>query len=969
MKTMLKSLAVLLLLTTGVAAFLQPAFAQNNGIALQNNVELDNLSARRGGEVRFTFDVPENAARLEIRTSGGQGNADLYVRHDTQPTLRTFDCRSIDRGTAESCSANNPDAGTYHIMVNARRNFRGVSLSARYIVPDAELPPDNGPPDQGISPVVLQRGVPLTGLSGTEGLIRYFVLRIPESVKDISFALSGGSGNADLFVRKDIIPIVNRFDCSSEGEGNNESCTQESGTAGNYFIMIRGAADYSDVSLVANYNDGTEQPIVEPPQGDEKPNFLLIISDDQGVDASSQYAFSDDLPTTPNIDQLAGEGIVFDNAWATPSCTTTRGTLLTGLHGVNSGVETTPALLDTDLLTVQKLLGESGEYQNGVFGKWHLAGGGNNADPLHPNESGADYYAGNIAGTISDYYNWQETINGVTTTSTTYHTTEVTNQAIDWISEQEGPWFSWVAYVAPHSPFHVPPADLHTQTLIGTEEDIAENPRPYFLAAIEAMDTEIGRLIDSLDPEDRDNTIIIFMGDNGTTRAVLDTRVFPASHGKTSLYEGGVRVPFVVSGAMVNGGNARESGLINTVDLLPTLSEAAGIAAPSEIDGVSFLPLLTGDASANDEARQFNYTEFMGTNTNGYTVRDAQYKLIEFADGTRELYDVANDLREQTNLVAQPELAERIAQLDAFADEVRGGETGGPGGGGGGGPGRGNSIDITGVILENTSANCADYAANYNSLALDVNNNLEFAGDLQIEVAGGTCAFNTNAIPNHDFNDGARSFPNDVSEQDDQYIITANPVMQQDSTPLLLTMDNAVLLNGVKVDILAAACFEVGDERTGCTDPEQPWRFDPLFAANGFNVDSHNAHSQPNGGYHYHGKPNALFEDSGANESPVVGFAADGFPIYGSYFNDGSEVRAARSSYQLKTGRRPNSEGNPGGIPDGTYRDDYEFVEGVGDLDECNGMVVNGTYGYYMTDEFPYILSCFRGTPNESFFK
>jgi len=72
-------------------------------------------------------------------------------------------------------------------------------------------------------------------------------------------------------------------------------------------------------------------------------------------------------------------------------------------------------------------------------------------------------------------------------------------------------------------------------------------------------------------------------------------------------------------------------------------------------------------------------------------------------------------------------------------------------------------------------------------------------------------------------------------------------------------MDNAILLNGVKVDILAAACFQVGDERTGCTDPLQPWRFDPMFSANGFRVDSHNAHSQPDGAYHYHGVPNALF--------------------------------------------------------------------------------------------------------------
>ena len=146
-------------------------------------------------------------------------------------------------------------------------------------------------------------------------------------------------------------------------------------------------------------------------------------------------------------------------------------------------------------------------------------------------------------------------------------------------------------------------------------------------------------------------------------------------------------------------------------------------------------------------------------------------------------------------------------------------------------------------------------------------------GSLQIQVADGTCTFATNAIPNHDFNDGANGFATDVAEQNVQYTISANPAVAAASTPLSLTMDNAILLNGVKVDILAAACFGVGDERTGCGDPEQPWRFDPMFSANGFRVDSHNAHTQPDGTYHYHGVPNALFESNQAIESPLVGLS------------------------------------------------------------------------------------------------
>ena len=142
-----------------------------------------------------------------------------------------------------------------------------------------------------------------------------------------------------------------------------------------------------------------------------------------------------------------------------------------------------------------------------------------------------------------------------------------------------------------------------------------------------------------------------------------------------------------------------------------------------------------------------------------------------------------------------------------------------------------------------------------------------------------------------------------------------------------------------------------------------------MHVANGFAVDSHNAHAQPDGTYHYHGSPLALFEDNANEDSPVIGFAADGFPIYGTYFDDQGEVRSVISSYRLKSGDRPNGAGEPGGSYDGAFRDDYEYVEGLGDLDACNGMTLNGAYAYYITVSYPYVLSCFSGTPDSSFTK
>jgi hypothetical protein len=141
-----------------------------------------------------------------------------------------------------------------------------------------------------------------------------------------------------------------------------------------------------------------------------------------------------------------------------------------------------------------------------------------------------------------------------------------------------------------------------------------------------------------------------------------------------------------------------------------------------------------------------------------------------------------------------------------------------------------------------------------------------------------------------------------------------------------------------------------------------------MHGPNGFNVDSNNAHAQPDGAYHYHGPPPIFNGDSGT-PSGVIGFAADGYPIFGPYFDANGVIRKANASYRLKSGNRPSGAGDPGGSYDGTFRDDYEYVAGQGDLDECNGMTVNGQYGYYVTEAFPYLVGCFMGTPDPSFNK
>ncbi|QRN93328.1 YHYH protein [Archangium violaceum] len=288
--------------------------------------------------------------------------------------------------------------------------------------------------------------------------------------------------------------------------------------------------------------------------------------------------------------------------------------------------------------------------------------------------------------------------------------------------------------------------------------------------------------------------------------------------------------------------------------------------------------------------------------------------------------------------------------------------------------------DITNQKLQKRSANCTEYVGTYVSSAKDVRRGARFKGSLTIAEAQYKCVFETNSIPNHNFNDGNQEFANQVKKVTEVFEITTRPRVEPRNTPLSINYDNGILLNGVKLDLLAAACYCVGDEplgeeKIGCLSMDRPWRYDPMSPINQFGADEHNAHAQPDGAYHYHGNPHALFNeepDEVTEESPVIGFAADGFPIYGPYIKDGGEIREVRSSYRLKEGKRKHLQNEacfPGGDYDGRFRDDWEYDEDSGDLDECNGMDRNGKYGYYVTNTYPWVMACFRGIPDGSFRK
>lgn len=302
-----------------------------------------------------------------------------------------------------------------------------------------------------------------------------------------------------------------------------------------------------------------------------------------------------------------------------------------------------------------------------------------------------------------------------------------------------------------------------------------------------------------------------------------------------------------------------------------------------------------------------------------------------------------------------------------------------------------DNVDLTDKILSRRSANCSDYVGTYFSNVTDIKRSMDFMGDIVITDESSVCTLQSNDIPNHDFNDQTASFANNVEEQSFYYEIPANPSFASGITALALGMTEVIMLNGVNLDILPAACYGVGDEplgreKIGCGSDQidNPWRYDPMSPLNGFGTDAHNAHTQPSGLYHYHGNPVAMFTQdcsTVSTNSPVIGFAADGFPLYGSCFQDPqtNSYRAATSSYVLKNsgGQRQDVEGyttpedGVGAIAsdnyDGQFRGDWEYQQGAGDLDECNGMTVDGQYGYYVTDTFPWVINCLKGTPDDSF--
>lgn len=418
-------------------------------------------------------------------------------------------------------------------------------------------------------------------------------------------------------------------------------------------------------------------------------NVLLIIADDLGIDASECYGMTGNIASTPNIRALCEAGVVFENAWVTPTCSPTRATMLTGRyplrHGVGAPVGGGNPSLGNGETTLPGVLGNHPQWDvaHANIGKWHLTAGMNALSA--PNDFGWGHYSGIFSGAVPDFFNWTKTVNGVQESVSNYATTELVDDAIGWIGAQEAqsrPWVLWLAFNAPHTPFHVPPAGLHTQTLGVEGACPAGQDATCYRAAIEAMDAELGRLLGTLSPEVRARTHIIYLGDNGSPTQVAQSPV-PAMRAKGTLFEGGVRVPFIVAGPAVVAGGRSVDAIIDGSDVFGTVLELAGMSLTTvasllpvgtTTDSVSIVPYLQNPTQA--PLRDWVVTELhasvAGDDRPGRAIRDDRFKLILFEDGREALYDLGADPWESEELITLGLGLEAQASYDTLKAVLQG---------------------------------------------------------------------------------------------------------------------------------------------------------------------------------------------------------------------------------------------------------------------------------------------------------
>ena len=397
-----------------------------------------------------------------------------------------------------------------------------------------------------------------------------------------------------------------------------------------------------------------------------KPNVVLIVADDLGYGELSVQGSKDIL--TPNIDSIARNGVRFTDGYVTcPVCSPTRAGLMTGRYQQRFGHEFNPGpqgaesnvfglpLSETTLPQRMKQLG----YTTGMVGKWHLG----NRDGYYPTERGFDEFYGFLGGAHSYVNAKADTKNPILRGKTvvdelSYTTEDFAREACSFVDRhKEHPFFLYVPFNAVHAPMDV------LEKYMAPYASIQDEKRRKFAAMLSALDAGVGSILSKLNEHGlTDNTLVIFISDNGGPTQQITSKNDPLRGFKGQVLEGGIRVPFMMQwpGHIPEG--KTYSKPVISLDILSTAIAAAGgaIAPGDKCEGVNLVPYINREITgAPHDALHWRQGE-------NYAVRMGNYKLVKQTDEPLALYELLNDIHEDNNIASQ--MPEKVKELQAAWD-------------------------------------------------------------------------------------------------------------------------------------------------------------------------------------------------------------------------------------------------------------------------------------------------------------
>ena len=393
---------------------------------------------------------------------------------------------------------------------------------------------------------------------------------------------------------------------------------------------------------------------------DSKPNIIIILADDAGY---SDFGFmgSDEIKT-PNLDQLALDGVTFNNAYVSASvCSPSRAGLLTGMYQQRFGHECN---LDSDVntsfdpnqITIAEALKTEG-YTTGLIGKWHLGDKTQN----HPLKNGFDYFWGFISGARNYFYDPNEVnrnsirnvVENYSQTNFEGYLTDVLGEKaisfIDKNNQSNNPFFLFLSFNAPHTPMQAKEEVL---------EKFKNNPRQVYASMMWSMDEAIGHVIDALKENNQyDNTIIYFLSDNGAAMS-NNASPFPYKGWKGNQFEGGIKTPMIMTWKNKIKSNTQFDGFISALDIFKTSLEVSKVNDELMVnaDGKNIMNYLNDNTIQNKNL--FWRKDKMAT------VRSGNYKLIRLNDTSTVLYNIENNYFEDLDLkLKEPSVHDSLFKL------------------------------------------------------------------------------------------------------------------------------------------------------------------------------------------------------------------------------------------------------------------------------------------------------------------